>query len=80
MVNLAGLKPTVAHINYLKNQGFKIVANPNHDYGLLLVKQPIKLCNKIILALLNGKRIKNQQWIFNKESEIQTKINGLTWK
>lgn len=38
MVNLAGLKPTTAHIKYLNEQGFKIVTNPHHDYGLLLVK------------------------------------------
>ena len=59
MVNLAGLKPTAAHIKYLQEQGFKIVKNPHNDYGLLLVKEPLKLCNKVILALLNGKRIEN---------------------
>jgi hypothetical protein len=30
--------------------------------------------------LINGKRIESDQWIFNKQAEIQSKLNGLTWK
>ncbi len=64
----------------MKKQGYELVANPHNDYELLLVKEPIRLCNRLLHALLDGKRIESEQWIFNKDSEIQSKINGLTWK
>ena len=67
-VNVVGFKPTQAHRDYLKKQGLKVVSNPNDDYSILLVKEPIKLCNKLLLALLQGKRIESDLWIFNKNS------------
>jgi hypothetical protein len=79
-VNIVGFKPTVAHRDYLKKQGYELVSNPNNDYAILLVKEPIRLCNKLLHALLDGKRIESDLWIFNKQAEIQSKINNIAWK
>jgi len=67
-VNIVGFKPTAAHRNFLKEQGYEIVSNPNDDYSILLVKEPIRLCNKLLHALLEGKRIESDLWIFNKHA------------
>jgi hypothetical protein len=37
-VNIVGFKPTAAHRDFLKKQGYELVSNPHHDYGILLVK------------------------------------------
>ena len=33
-----------------------------------------------MLALLAGKRIETEQWIFNKDNEFQSKLCGMNWK
>ena len=38
MVNIVGFKPTSSHKDYLKKQGYEIVASPHHDYSILIVK------------------------------------------
>jgi hypothetical protein len=58
----------------------EIVGSPDADYNILLVKEPIRICNRLLLALIEGKRIENEQWIFNKQAVIQSKPNGLAWK
>ena len=37
-INIVGFKPTAAHRDFLKKQGYEIVSNPHNDYIILLVK------------------------------------------
>jgi hypothetical protein len=75
-----GFKPTAGHREFLKQQHFEIVGSPDSEYHILLVKEPIRICNRLLLALIAGKRIETEQWIFNKQAEIQSKPNGFAWR
>lgn len=79
-VHFVGFKPTAAHREFLKKQHLEIVSSPDAEYSILLVKQPLRICNRLLLALIQGKRIETEQWIFNKQAEIQSKLNNYSWK